>query len=131
MRRRGFLLMNAEQCVVSIRIGNSGMSRAGLTIPRTLWAALCAVIALSQSVIAAPPSVTAVLSNSSVVVGQAVQMQIRVSGGGATVPRDISVDGLEIHQTGTSSQIEMQNFDISQSVIYTYTILPLKSGTFR
>jgi hypothetical protein len=107
------------------------MFRAGLTVLKAPLVTLFAAIALAQSATAATPSVTAVLSNSSVAVGQAVEMQIRVSGGGATVPRDIAVDGLEIHQTGTSSQIEMQNFDISQKVTYSYTILPLKSGTFR
>ncbi len=65
-------------------------------------------------------------------VGEMVEMQIRISGGGeASVPRDIPVDGLEIHQTGTSRQVEMQNFDVSQSVTYSYSILPTKSGTFR
>ena len=81
---------------------------------------------------AAAPKVTAVLSNSSTVIGQTVEMQIRISGGGeASVPGTISVDGLEIHQTGTSRQVEMQNFNISQSITYSYTILPMKAGTFR
>jgi hypothetical protein len=81
---------------------------------------------------AAASKVTAVLSNSSAVVGETVEMQIRVSGGGeTTVPKDMAIDGLEIHQTGTSRNVEMQNFNISQSTTYSYTILPMKSGTFR
>ena len=78
------------------------------------------------------PSVTAVLSNSQVAVGETVQLQIRVSGSGdAKMPENISIDGLEIHPTGTSRQFEMHNFTTTSSVIYNYTILPLKAGTFK
>jgi hypothetical protein len=77
------------------------------------------------------PRVTAVLSNSQVSVGQTVQMQVRVTGAKeASTPGEINVDGLEIHQTGTSRQVEMHNFDITSSVTYSYTILPLKAGAF-
>lgn len=76
------------------------------------------------------PRVTAVLSNSQAQVGEMVQMQIRITGArGAQIP-DISVDGLEIHQTGSSQQFEMRNFDMTQSVTYSFTILPLKPGGF-
>jgi hypothetical protein len=40
------------------------------------------------------------------------------------------VDGLEIHATGTSTQVEMRNFTTTSSVIYSYTILPLRAGRF-
>src|SRR6266567_732603 len=77
------------------------------------------------------PNVTAVLSNSEAVVGEMVQLQIKVSGAGDTKPpENISVDGLEIHATGTSRQFEMRNFTTSSSVNYNYTILPLKAGRF-
>src|SRR3954447_17213735 len=77
-------------------------------------------------------NVTAVLSNSEVSVGQIVQLQIRVTGATApTPPAEIAVDGLEIHPTGTSRNYEMHNFDISQSVTFNYTVLPVKSGTFK
>src|SRR3989440_6370405 len=81
---------------------------------------------------AASPSVTAVLSDSQPSVGQMVQLEIKVSGANsANVPETISVDGLEIHQTGTSRQFEMHNFDVSSSVTYNYTIMPLKAGKFK
>ncbi|HEY2625211.1 MAG TPA: BatD family protein, partial [Candidatus Udaeobacter sp.] len=77
------------------------------------------------------PSVTAVLGNSEAVVGQTVQMEIKVTGANnADLPAEISVDGLEIHQTGTSRQFEMHNLTTSSSTVYIYTILPLKAGTF-
>src|SRR5256885_5733965 len=89
-------------------------------------------IAATHSSFAAAPSVTAVLSDSQPAVGQMVQLEIKVNGANsANVPDTISIDGLEIHQTGTSRQFEMHNFDVKSSVTYNYTILPLKAGQFK
>jgi hypothetical protein len=89
-------------------------------------------LALASSAFAASPSVTAVLSNSEPAVGEAVQLQIKVSGAqSANVPQEISIDGLQIHQTGTSRQFEMRNLDVSSSVTYNYTILPMRTGKFK
>src|ERR1044072_3729075 len=75
------------------------------------------------------PSVTAVLSNSEATVGETVDLQIKVVGpGDARPPKEISIDGLEIHSTGTSRQFEIHNFSTSSSVTYNYTILPLNAG---
>lgn len=91
-----------------------------------------ALLAFVGTALADSPSVTAVLSNSDAAVGQTVQLQIRVTGAnGAEAPENISIDGLEIHQTGTSRQFEMRNFTTSASITYNYTILPLKAGTFK
>ena len=80
---------------------------------------------------AASPSVTAVLSNSEIVVGETVELQIKVTGpGDARPPEEISVDGMEIHATGQSRQFEIHNFATSSSVTYNYTILPLRAGRF-
>ena len=77
------------------------------------------------------PSVTAVLNSSETVMGETVQLQIRLKGArGADAPETIPVDGLEIHRTGTSQHFEMNNFNVTSSVVYDYTILPVKSGTF-
>jgi BatD DUF11 like domain len=77
------------------------------------------------------PAVTAVLSNSETVVGETVELQIKVTGpGDARPPEEIAVDGLEIHSTGTSRQFEIHNFSTSSSVTYNYTVLPLKAGRF-
>jgi len=85
----------------------------------------------TNTAFAGSPSVTAVLGNSEAVVGQTVQMEIKVTGANnADLPAEISVDGLEIHQTGTSRQFEMHNLTTSSSTVYVYTILPLKPGTF-
>jgi len=89
-------------------------------------------LAASRRGFAASPSVTAVLSNSETAVGETVQLEIKVSGANsANVPQEISIDGLQIQQTATSRQFEMRNFDVSSSVTYNYTILPLRSGKFK
>src|SRR6202140_697356 len=102
---------------------------------RTAWRALLVgtlgffvvVCAFADS-----PSATAVLSNSEAAVGETVQLQIRVTGArSADAPEKIAVDGLQIHRTGTSQHFEMNNFNVTSSVIYDYTILPMKAGTFK
>ena len=101
------------------------------TASRTILVAALAGFISSATVFADSPSVTAVLSNSEAAVGETVELQIRVTGSGAKLPERIAVDGLEIHQTGTSQRYEMNNFNLSQSVTYTYTILPMKAGKFK
>jgi len=89
------------------------------------------VLAAAQFARADPPSVTAVLSNSQAVVGETVELQIKVAGpGDARPPEEISIDGLEIHATGTSRQFEIHNFATNSSVTYNYTLLPLRAGRF-
>ena len=93
--------------------------------------AVFVTLACVQALFADPPSVTAVLSNSDTAVGETVELQIKVTGpGDARPPEEISIDGLEIHSTGTSRQFEMRNFATSSSVTYNYTILPLRAGRF-
>ena len=92
---------------------------------------LFALVAAAQIARADSPSVTAVLSNSEATVGETVELQIKVTGpGDARPPEEISIDGLEIHSTGTSRQFEIHNFSTSSSVTYNYTILPLRAGRF-
>ena len=102
---------------------------------RTAWCALLVgtlgffvvVCAFADS-----PSVTAVLSNSEAAVGETVQLQIRVKGSrSADALEKIVVDGLQIDRTGTSQHFEMNNFNVTSSVLYDYTILPMKAGTFK
>src|SRR5262249_56511232 len=91
-----------------------------------LIAVACVDLARADS-----PSVTAVLSNSEATVGETVELQIKVTGpGDARPPEEISIDGLEIHATGSSRQFEIHNFATSSSVTYNFTILPLRAGRF-
>src|SRR5438309_5797002 len=97
---------------------------------RILLVAL-ASIAVAEFAYADAPSVTAVLGSSQATVGETVELQIKVTGpGDARPPEEISIDGLEIHSTGTSRQFEIHNFATSSSVTYNYTILPLRAGRF-
>src|SRR5213595_2821312 len=93
--------------------------------------ALYAIIGIAQVARADSPSVTAVLSNPEATVGETVELQIKVTGpGDARPPEEISIDGLEIHATGTSRQFEIHNFATNSSVTYNYTLLPLRAGRF-
>jgi oxygen tolerance protein BatD len=91
---------------------------------------------LAQGASADSPSVTAVLTSSEAVVGQMVQLQIKVTAASsAQAPEDIAADGLEIHRTGEQFESQLQfGFRQNQntsSVIYTYAVLPQKAGTFK
>ena len=102
---------------------------------RTLFLVPIAIAAM-QSTFAASPTVTAVLSNSQPAVEQIVQLEIKVSGANkARVPESISVDGLEIHQTGqmyeSSLSFGFGGNEDSSSATYTYSVLPLKAGQFK
>jgi hypothetical protein len=80
-----------------------------------------------------PPKITAVLTSSDVAVGETVQLQIQVDNAGTSAkpPSEIDVPGLQIHYTGESTSMTMRNFSITSSIIYSYTILPEKSGTYK
>lgn len=94
---------------------------------------LGALIAVAGDAVAFADSlnVTAVLTSSETVLGEPVQLQIRVTGArAADAPDEIVADGLEIHRTGTSQNFEMNNFNVTSSVVYDYTVMPLRAGTF-
>src|SRR5205809_5421237 len=91
--------------------------------------ALFAVFAIAQIARADSPSVTAVLSNSEVTVGETVELQIKVVGlGDARPPEEISIDGLEVHSTGTSRQCEIHSFSTYSGVTDNCTMLAVRAG---
>jgi len=93
--------------------------------------AVLGVIASAGFAYADSPSVTAVLNSSEAALGETVQLEIRVTGArGADAPEEIMVDGLEIRRTGTSQRIEMNNLSLTSSVVYDYTVMPLRAGRF-
>jgi BatD DUF11 like domain len=100
------------------------------TFQRVFIAAF-AVLATAQFAYADSPSVTAVLNSSEASLGETVQLEIRITGArGAEAPEEIMVDGLEIRRTGTSQRIEVNNFKLTSSVVYDYTVMPLRAGRF-
>jgi len=119
---------------MSIMIGNQfRMYRSSLKHSLLTRAAIAslALAVLAGSAGAEEPSVTAVLTSSEATVGQAIQLQIQVKGDrNVAPPSEISVDGLEIHSTGQMQSFEMRNFNVTSSVTFNYTILPLRAGRF-
>lgn len=105
-----------------------------MSLSRTRTTILCLALfacGVVRPVLAAEPSVTAVLSNSETDVGQPVELQIQVTGvANPKPPAQIVVDGLEVQSAGTSRQYQMHNFDISYSFTFTFVITPLRAGRF-
>lgn len=132
--------MNARLRGVSIRTGRNCPGPMFQKCPflprrtialRLALAAACCLLGAKTS-LAASPTVTAVLDNSSTVVGQPVQLQIKVTGSAsARPPGQISAEGLEIRYTGQSQLLEGRNFQFTYSFMYNYTVMPLKAGTFK
>ena len=102
-----------------------------MSTSQRIFIAVFAVITAAQFAYADSPSVTAVLNSSEAVLGETVHLEVRIAGArGAEAPEQIFVDGLEIHRTGSSQRIEMNNFNVTSSTIYDYTVMPFKAGTF-
>lgn len=87
---------------------------------------------ISSFAFAAPDiQVSAELSRHRVTAGEMVQLDVKVTGAQeADVPHEITVDGLQIRLAGQSTQVQMVNFSVSSSALYSYIIIPLRSGTF-
>jgi hypothetical protein len=102
-----------------------------MSTPGRIFIAVFGIIATAQFAHADSPSVTAVLNSSEATLGETVHLEIRIAGArGADAPENIMVDGLEIRRTGTSQRIEMNNLNLTSSVIYDYTVMPLRAGRF-
>src|SRR3989440_12296151 len=127
--------MNARQRDMSIKTGRNASARMFQNCPnsilRIIVVATCVLIA-ERTASAAGPTATAVLSNSSTVVGQPIQLQIKVTGSSsAPPPVQIFVDGLDIRYTGQSQLLEGHNFQFTYSFIFNYTVMPMKAGGFK
>jgi len=97
----------------------------------TLLPATAAVLFLAGSLRAGDISVTAELTRSRINEGEMAELQVKVTGAQqADLPREIGVDGLQIRLTGQSTQVQMVNFKVSSSVIYSYIVMPLRTGSF-
>jgi BatD DUF11 like domain len=102
-----------------------------MSMSRRILVAAFGIIVGAQFAHADSPSVTAVLNSSEASLGETVRLEIRITGArGADAPEQIMVDGLEIRRTGTSQRIEMNNLNLTSSVVYDYTVMPLRAGRF-
>src|SRR6266480_3019567 len=121
----------ASSAALQPRLRSERRCEVALNMLQRIFITVLAVVAAAQFARADSPSVTAVLSNSETVVGGTLELQIKVTGpGDARPPEEISIDGLEIHATGTSRHFEIHNFATNSSVTYNYTVLPLRAGRF-
>ncbi|MDD5349918.1 MAG: BatD family protein [Chthoniobacteraceae bacterium] len=75
-------------------------------------------------------SASATLSGSTAAVGETLELKITVDGADKITAPAVRAEGLDIRPSGTSSQIRMDNFNMTRSVTHTYTVTPLKEGTF-
>lgn len=97
---------------------------------------LVSMVAVSQTALADPPKVTAVLSNSQPDVSEPVRLEIKVTGSsGAKPPQEITVDGLQIDYVGASQESHITlgagGMQSTSSVTYSYNVSALQPGTFR
>lgn len=75
--------------------------------------------------------VTADLSQDITAIGQPVQLNVSVvGGGGAKMPGRIEVEGLDIRLAGRSEQVNVVNFQMTVSSIYSYLVVPQREGDF-
>jgi len=89
------------------------------------------LLLLSPHAAAADVSVTAELSRPQISAGNMAELQVKVTGAQqADVPQQIAVEGLQIRLTGQSTQVQMVNFKVSSSVVYSYVVMPLRTGNF-
>jgi len=75
-------------------------------------------------------AVSATLSSDSTSLDEPVELQVTLQGTQKASPPQIQVDGLEIRYAGASTQVQMNNFNVTRSVKHTYTVQPRKLGTF-
>ena len=97
---------------------------------RIAFFCLLALFAWSGTARAEEASVSASLSSNTTALDEPVTLEITVQGSHKSTPPQVRVDGLSIQYNGESTQIQMNNFDVTRSVKYSYTILPQKEGTF-
>lgn len=76
------------------------------------------------------PSVTATPLSNRVAIGEIGVLMIKVNGGNARVPETISVEGLEVAQTGRESNIAIQNGVRTMQTIYSYRFRGNEPGTY-
>jgi hypothetical protein len=71
------------------------------------------------------------LSQSDVVVGQITELRVWVTGAqGAEVPQELRVEGLQIRLTGEITKSQMVLYKLANSMVYTYSVVPSREGTY-
>jgi len=76
------------------------------------------------------PSVSATLSSATTPAGEPVQLEVTIQGTQKASAPQVRAEGLDVQYVGASTQLQMNNFDVTRSVKHTYTVLAQKEGTF-
>ena len=85
----------------------------------------------SATVRAADVSVNASLSSDQTEVGEPVEYRVTINGSqSAGAPQISKVDGLDIRYVGPSTQMQMNNFNVTLSVTHMYAVTPQRTGRF-
>ncbi|MFY8216902.1 MAG: BatD family protein [Chthoniobacterales bacterium] len=100
-----------------------------LSMWRTVATIILVLCACTTSLRAA---VNAQLSRAQTTVGVPVQFLIEVDGStNVVLPQEIAVDGLQIQRTGQQTRVEIINFRMKTSAVYSYTVYPDREGVFE
>lgn len=98
--------------------------------PPSIWAVL--LVILLGTVGWAEAEVITRLSSPTGAVGVPLQLQYQFLNVGTPkdMPPTLQVEGLNIRLTGKTRRVEMVNFKTATSMVYVYTLLPVRPGNF-
>ncbi len=86
---------------------------------------------LAASAILQAQEATAGLSSPSTIVGQPVELVVTVRDTrNAQVPQTVDVTGLRVELFGRATRFEMNNFKVTSTLTFTYSVEPLSAGDF-
>ncbi|MBU1076072.1 MAG: BatD family protein, partial [Spirochaetes bacterium] len=77
-------------------------------------------------------TVTATISSETAGIGEQLTYSIAASGGSGNLPQPKlpAMPEFKVYNSGTSSSFQFVNGQVSSSVTYNYTLIPVKEGTF-
>lgn len=93
-------------------------------------AAVALLLALAASAAAAELTVSAVLNNTRVALGDQLVLSVAISGSGAPSPKPPLIPDVEVYESGKSQSMSIVNGAVSSRVVVTYVLNPRKAGRF-
>ncbi|MFH1395579.1 MAG: BatD family protein [Candidatus Omnitrophota bacterium] len=101
-------------------------------IMKSLFIAAILIMSITLSAFAQDVRFTASLEKNKVSVGNPVYLYLTLEGAQESGQPEVAAkDGLQIKYVGPSTKISVVNGSVSQSITYTYLIIPLKEGEFQ
>ena len=87
---------------------------------------------LAASAILQAQEATAGLSSPSTIVGQPVELVVTVRDTrNAQVPQSVDVTGLRVELFGRATRFEMNNFKVTSTLTFTYSVVPWSAFFFQ